>query len=85
MREEIEKIINEKFNDNNLVIDKHNEGNKNIIELVNKQNEKINNEKYKRSLLDQIKQMKELDINIEYDETMSIKELEEIINNTHFK
>lgn len=80
MREDIDNIIKEQLDKLETT---PTEGKDEITELINRQNEKVLEEK-KKKLIVQIEELKNLGVDIEYDESMSVEELEDIVDGVQF-
>jgi Holliday junction resolvase RusA-like endonuclease len=80
MREDIDNIIKEQLDKLETT---PTEGKDEITDLVNKQNEKVLKQK-KENLIVQIEELKNLGVDIEYDESMSVEELEDIVDGVQF-
>ena len=80
MREDIDNIIKEQLDKLETT---STEGKDEITELINRQNEKVLEEK-KKKLIVQIEELKNLGVDIEYDKSMSVEELEDIVDGVQF-
>ena len=80
MREDIDNIIKEQLDKLETT---PTEGKEEITNLVNEQNEKALKQK-KEKLIVQIEELKNLGVDIEYDESMSVEELEDIVDGVQF-
>ena len=80
MREDIDNIIKEQLDKLETT---PTEGKEEITNLVNEQNEKALKQK-KEKLIVQIENLKNLGVDIEYDESMSVEELEDIVDGVQF-
>ena len=80
MREDIDNIIKEQLDKLETT---PTEGKDEITDLVNEQNEKVLKQK-KEKLIVQIEELKNLGVDIEYDKSMSVEELEDIVDGVQF-
>ena len=80
MREDIDNIIKEQLDKLETT---PTEGKDEITDLVNEQNEKALKQK-KEKLIVQIEELKNLGVDIEYDKSMSVEELEDIVDGVQF-
>lgn len=81
MKNEIEDLINEKFSSIDTSLEEIYENNisENIERQVNTQNDSIQKENHRQELLKQLKSLKEMRCDIDYNESMSAEELESIL------
>ncbi len=82
MREEIENTIQEKLEEINPNLKEiYSDESKTINDMVNQQNENVNIEKKRQLILSILKEAKESGIDIDYNEEMSLEELETLAKN----
>lgn len=84
MNEDIKNVIDQELNkiDSSTLMNHQDDFSKNVDRVVDINNKQVReDEEYRKRLIDKLNQLKENNSNIDFQEDMSIEELEDIIRN----